>query len=128
MIMLLENSQILENLVDFFSKEPIFDMCYRIDKRIDDINSGYYDDINKSEEENTELFINEIRYLRTEIENNSKNLVDKTSKQKLRDTLTKVTHCLDKMKHKRTELGCGLINYEDVIDSYKNDALFDKLR
>ena len=127
MMFLCENYSILESMVDCISKEPLIDMCYRIDKRIEDINSGYYDDLNKTEVENTESYINEIRNLRDEIEDTCENIVDITSKQRLKDTLSKVTHCLDKMKTKRNELGCGLVNYEDIIDSYKNDALYDIL-
>jgi len=127
MYVLCENFSILESMFDFISQEPLVEMCYRIDKRIDDIDSGNFDDLEKSEEENTELYINEIRSMRNEIENNSRNLIDKTSKEKLRFTLNKVTVCLEKMKSKRIELGCGLVNYEDVNDFYKNELLFDLL-
>ena len=121
-----ENS-ILKFMNDVISTESLVDMCYRIDKRIEDIYSGYFDDINKSEEENTKCYINEIRYLRDEIEDNSTNLNDTSTKEKLRSTLNKVTICLDEMKHRRKELGCGMVDYDDIVDSYKNEAIFDLL-
>ena len=100
------------------------DFCFDIDNKVEQILNGNSNDLNKTDLENTYTNINEIRYFRSKIEENSKIYKDEDSKLALRMALMKVVTSLDTLKRYRNELGCGIVSNADINDLEITEHIF----